>query len=75
MPVRLSFLFAYADKEPDIDLQTFLDLLPAFLKDAIDQHLKIKQDALAKEDAFFDLQSNGVTADYQHSQASARVLL
>ncbi|KAL0019101.1 hypothetical protein WJX77_004127 [Trebouxia sp. C0004] len=57
--------------DPDVDMQTFLDLLPSYVRDAIIEHSKAKQNAMTKEAAPDAVQSISGTDKEQHVPGSS----
>ncbi len=62
---------AFDAADPDVDMQTFLDMLPSYVRDAVVEHCKVKQNALTKEAAPDAVQSIPGTDNGQHVPATS----
>jgi hypothetical protein len=62
---------AFDAADPDADMQTFLDLLPSYVRDAVIEHCKVKQNAMTKEAATHAVQSVPGTNNEQHVPGSS----
>ena len=63
--------------DPDVDMQTFLDLLPSYVRDAVIEHSKAKQNAMTKEaatDAVQNVPGTGVEQPVSGSSSTSALL-